>query len=639
MIELLGGLARWVTLVCGLALPGLGVWAWLHPARSHALRPAWRLALLGAVGLGVLLATQTAAATGQPAALWQPAAWLAYARDTHAGRWLVARCLLLLMAGLALRLAHRHGLPRHAGSAGALLALLALGAAALSGHAASEGVGWIAVHALHLATGSLWLGGLYALRALPADEWAALPGLLRSFSQLALPLMSLTLLSGIALAWGLLEPQFAGLVATPWGVWLLLKLLLLGGVLGIAAHLRWRTLPRLADAADPPVVAASVRHLQVEFLLALALLGAAAGLGMSPPGGHVEIAAWPWPFRFSLDGTLPEPGTLGTLSSGGALLALGLAALALGRARRGLRQLGLALGVLGGVVMLHAIAVPASADTYRRPTVSFDALSIANGAALYATHCTGCHGAQGKGDGPLAASLPRRPVDLLTEPHTARHTAGDFFHWIGEGIADSGMPGFAQVLDEDARWDVINYLHALNRGYDARILLSRVIPHQPQVRLAAPDFNWATRDGQHGVLSDWREQRNVLLVFYTLPASAPRLAELARLDWGDAAPALLAVPVDGASGAGAPFEVTDNAAAIAAAYGLFRRTLADPDLFGAGTSPAHMELLIDRFGYLRARWLPTQEPDGWSAPQGLVAEVRRLAQEPQILPPAAAHVH
>jgi hypothetical protein len=32
--------------------------------------------------------------------------------------------------------------------------------------------------------------------------------------------------------------------------------------------------------------------------------------------------------------------------------------------------------------------------------------------ADYTTFCTACHGSAGRGDGPLAASLPRRPADL-----------------------------------------------------------------------------------------------------------------------------------------------------------------------------------------------------------------------------------
>jgi mono/diheme cytochrome c family protein len=36
------------------------------------------------------------------------------------------------------------------------------------------------------------------------------------------------------------------------------------------------------------------------------------------------------------------------------------------------------------------------------------------GEALYARHCAACHGAAGRGDGPLAPALRRPPSDLTT---------------------------------------------------------------------------------------------------------------------------------------------------------------------------------------------------------------------------------
>jgi hypothetical protein len=51
-----------------------------------------------------------------------------------------------------------------------------------------------------------------------------------------------------------------------------------------------------------------------------------------------------------------------------------------------------------------------------------------------------------------------------------------------------------------------------------------------------------------------------------------------------------------------------------------------------------MELLVDRQGYVRARWIPAGG-DGWADPARLVAEVERLAREPARAPIADDHVH
>ena len=52
-----------------------------------------------------------------------------------------------------------------------------------------------------------------------------------------------------------------------------------------------------------------------------------------------------------------------------------------------------------------------------------------------------------------------------------------------------------------------------------------------------------------------------------------------------------------------------------------------------------MELLVDRFGYLRARWIPDQDGAGWSDSTVLDAQLSQLMREKQILPPAEDHVH
>jgi len=70
------------------------------------------------------------------------------------------------------------------------------------------------------------------------------------------------------------------------------------------------------------------------------------------------------------------------------------------------------------------------------------------------------------GDGPASAGLDPAPAPLA---HTARMLADDYLIWrISEGGAmapfNSAMPSWKAALDEDARWDVINYLRVLSGG-------------------------------------------------------------------------------------------------------------------------------------------------------------------------------
>src|SRR5206468_8813615 len=120
----------------------------------------------------------------------------------------------------------------------------------------------------------------------------------------------------------------------------------------------------------------------------------------------------------------------------------------------------------------------------------------------------------GKGDGPGGAGLPRTPADL-TAPHTAQHTAGDLFWWITHGIKTAGMPRFSETLDEDQRWDLINFLRALSAGEHARRLTPVVERDGP--RVVAPDFSYAVGPTPPQRLKDLRGRRVALVVLFTLP--------------------------------------------------------------------------------------------------------------------------
>ncbi len=81
-------------------------------------------------------------------------------------------------------------------------------------------------------------------------------------------------------------------------------------------------------------------------------------------------------------------------------------------------------------------------------------LTPAEGAALFAQYCAGCHGVSGRGDGPAAAGLSPRPANLTT---LARRNGGTFprlavlgkvYGYSGVGRAATGaMPEFGALLE------------------------------------------------------------------------------------------------------------------------------------------------------------------------------------------------
>jgi copper resistance protein D len=700
MIEVIATLLRWSQLASNMILMGgcvfLAIAGSIHsPWVTRVERALPWLALILLAGLLGILATTTAQATGINENAWRPDAWLALMQNTRMGHVWVGRFVCaLIVTGITLYI--RFSPPaRWQYILCATVAAITLAVGSLASHSAAEELSVVSIlpYALHIILASAWFGALpaflvvcfacteepqnnalkpgaqsgglqtEALRRIHAvfqsreEVFQADAQALRRFSTMALPVMLAVIATGIIITDRMVGTSYGGLVATNYGWLLNAKVALLGVVLLIAARARSTWLPLLSSRGESKEAKAGGQRLRkwvsFEFLLALGIVLLATIVANSVPIKHALIQNWPYSFRFSLAATWGDPIVMARVYSGIGLLVLAGISIWYGRRRHwdkkwrfGLPSL-LAIAALG--VGLPPLAVDAYPETYRKTPVPFDAISIANGATHFAENCVACHGPQGKGDGVMAKSFAKPPVDLLTEPHTARHTAGDFFHWLSFGIPNTGMPSFGDKLDEEDRWDVVNFLHAMSRGYQARLMSPQVKPEQPQPNMAPPNFPYSAHDGSSGTLKDFRNQKNVLLVLFSEPESRERLEQLRALypELKAANTVLLAVPEDNPDpkalekiAADMPFPVvTQGAEEIVQSYKLFRRTLSKPDLLGEGTLPAHMEFLVDRFGYLRARWIPEADGPGWSNTGMLLQQIAQLNREEEILPPPGDHVH
>ena len=77
------------------------------------------------------------------------------------------------------------------------------------------------------------------------------------------------------------------------------------------------------------------------------------------------------------------------------------------------------------------------------------------GEIVYRTNCLECHGATGKGDGPLAQSLAVAPANLyeLAQKKSAKSFAANTMYGKNEN-----MPAFKDTLSEGEIWHVANYI-------------------------------------------------------------------------------------------------------------------------------------------------------------------------------------
>jgi putative copper resistance protein D len=613
---------------------------------------AWASLVL-AIGSGVAwLVAVAAGMSGKPlgAAVSESAVWIVLTRTQFGEDWLL-RFALALLLGCCL-LVQRRERGRVGGAIGwtaVLLAAAILASLAWAGHGAatpgSAGDLHLAADFLHLLTAGLWLGTLLPLALLLTEarrigdaDWTAIARTAtRRYSALAVASVTVLLVAGLVNTW-FLAGSVPALVGTEYGRLLLAKIGIFIAVLMVAAVNLLRLSPRLAAASDAtgnvvwPTVARLRRNVLTEAALGLGVLAIVGALGTLPPGLHTEPG---WPFRFRLDIAALTPSSQILL----AILALiiwvcaiaTVAAAAAGQYRRtGAFAVVLTLCLALGWYPLRPAIEPAYPTSYYTPAEPYAAASIVRGAALYTDNCALCHGASGHGDGLAAAGLPIRPADL-TEPHLFAHSPGDLFWWIGRGMDEGVMPGFADVLNPNQRWDVINFIRARAAGVLAETI-------GPEVTTTAaptvPDFAFEAGGAQY-TLRQILETGPVLLLLFGPPVPIARLQQLAAAQprFIDAGLRVLAVGLDASAaepseGARAPLFPVDVSSEVTFSLALFRAT----------EDGGETELMLDRGGNVRARWTGNT-PGGLASPGSLIIAAERVARDTVAAPGHAGHSH
>ncbi len=105
-------------------------------------------------------------------------------------------------------------------------------------------------------------------------------------------------------------------------------------------------------------------------------------------------------------------------------------------------------------------------EEYEGMTNPFDGdmAAATAGAPLYGMNCAGCHGANGRGDGPNSGGLDPAPTDF--HEHTLGHE-DDYVFWriseggLGEPVT-SAMPAWKSALTEDEIWQVITFMRFMD---------------------------------------------------------------------------------------------------------------------------------------------------------------------------------
>jgi copper transport protein len=289
--EVVLGVGRWLS-YAGVAVlvGGFSVLAWCAPALLDGRRARLLLAAAAAVGVAgtlVMIGARAAAVGGGP---FDPDGWSSVL-GSRSGRWWLVRILLLAVAPLVL-LARGRTLTRPpvlaslAVYAATLLAVVAAGGHAVTGIAIPLG---FAATWVHLAAMSIWAGGLVVIVTIVGRRgvW----DVLARFSPVALGAVVALAVTGTINAWRQLG-SFEAITETSYGRWLIVKLVVVAGVVAVAAVSRWTlrhpaaTAPALSTvgAAGPPRAERRLRRsVAVEAIGTVVVLAATAGLVNSPP--------------------------------------------------------------------------------------------------------------------------------------------------------------------------------------------------------------------------------------------------------------------------------------------------------------------------------------------------------------------
>lgn len=465
---------------------------------------------------------------------------------------------------------------------------------------------------LHLLCAGAWLGGLLPLllvvRVAPPRAGATAA---RYFSPLGKLCLYGLAVSAAYQGWTFLG-GVAGLFGTAYGWMAMVKTVLFIVLFGLAWINRYRLAPALLIEDGDLAKRVLVRSIALQTGFGLTIIVAAGLLSSLPPGLHTQPI---WPFREQLslvtireDADFRGEVVMAVLALAAALIALAIAVT--------IRRLRLLVAALAAVVVwlatphLGLLFVEAYPTSFYRSPTNFAATAIADGEVLYPTHCASCHGDDGRGDGPDAKDLPEPPADL-TAGHLWGHTDGELFWWLLHGIdAPHGglaMPGFAAVLSDDQRWDLIDYIRAHNAG------LARAATGNWSPPIQAPDLSAACPGNPRVTLVDFRGK--VLWIVFAATNSEPPIPPQPGIEM-----ATVTIPPEDASSKPSAETCVTSDPGVRSAYGV-----------AAGVPPvqlAGMRFLVDSNGWLRSMF--RARTDGCSAvgSQALCAEIEWIYRHP-----------
>jgi DMSO reductase family type II enzyme heme b subunit len=124
-------------------------------------------------------------------------------------------------------------------------------------------------------------------------------------------------------------------------------------------------------------------------------------------------------------------------------------------------------------LVLAGVALAAFATVPRGTAAQEAGEGAAEGKEVYDRWCAGCHGVDGAGEGPGAATMLPRPRDFTRAQYQVRTTGSgelptdeDILHVINVGMPGTAMPGWEDLLTLEQREALVAYVKTFSRFFE-----------------------------------------------------------------------------------------------------------------------------------------------------------------------------
>lgn len=192
--------------------------------------------------------------------------------------------------------------------------------------------------------------------------------------------------------------------------------------------------------------------------------------------------------------------------------------------------------------LAHALS-SAVQKAYPFPVAPAAMPDLARGAQLFQAQCVACHGAQGRGDGPLAASLSPKPTALAEHMRARERSLFALHQIISNGVQGTAMQGFGSLSDAD-RWALAFFVGTLSYTESDKAEGAKLWQTNAQARQAVANLDVLTQTSEHVLADRLDEQSGKALTAYlraspsALDANKPKGTAIAKAKLAESVAAL-----------------------------------------------------------------------------------------------------